>query len=106
LKYCSQVQHPDFVGADMYDYGDGKIKCYCDFSGGLPYDVDETDYSPAATSTSQDSGVGHVQTFERYYGASCYQFDVSGFSFSSVHILFVPNKCVSHTHFCICLVNN
>jgi hypothetical protein len=94
MAWCSQVQHPDFVGAEMYDYGGGKIECYCDFSGGLPDDLNGTDYSPAATSTSQYSGVGPVQTFKETNGASCYRFEVSGFSFSSVDILFVPNKCV------------
>jgi hypothetical protein len=79
MAWCSQVQHPDFVGAEMYDYGGGKIECYCDFSGGLPYDLNGTDYNPAATSTSQYSGVGPVQTFKEKNGASCYRYSVSLF---------------------------
>jgi hypothetical protein len=79
MQYCSQVQHPDFVGVDVYDFGgDGRRWCFCSFSGGLPEDVDATSYSPVAEAI-QGSGVGPVQSSDRTSGASCYRYTVSFF---------------------------
>jgi hypothetical protein len=83
MKWCSQVQHADFVGVEVYDYGvddddDGTMECYCLFSGGLPGDVNETDYSPSAEwYSSYYSGVGPVQNSTGWYGYSCYRYHVS-----------------------------
>jgi hypothetical protein len=76
VKWCSQVQHADSVGVSTYDYGDGTMVCYCHFSGGLPEDVDETDYSPSAQDSSYYSGVGPVQGSSGDYGGSCYRYSV------------------------------
>jgi secreted trypsin-like serine protease len=99
LAWCSQVQHPDFVGVEVDDYGDGTMECFCDFSGSLPEDVNRTDYSPVAWYISYHSGVGPVQNTTGTSGVSCYQYDVSflgcmsGFllciaSYSLLHLLF------------------
>jgi hypothetical protein len=100
VKWCSQVQHPDFVAVEVYDYGYGAVECYCGFSGGLPGDVDATNYSPVASfDFSWFSGVGHVQSSDGSWGYSCYRYDVSflgcmsGFllciaSYSMLHLLF------------------
>jgi hypothetical protein len=75
------------------------VICSCIFSGGLPGDVNETDYNPHATDFGDHFGVGFVQNTTGTSGVSCYQYDVSGFSFiSSVGILFLPYQYVTHTH--------
>jgi hypothetical protein len=79
MKWCSQVlPHPDFVAVETKDFGDGKMECACDFNGGLPGDVDGTDYSPSAEwYYSYYSGVGHVQSSDGSWGYSCYRYHVS-----------------------------
>jgi hypothetical protein len=77
MKWCSQVQHPDFVGVEIDDYGDGIMGCFCGFSGGLPEDVNATDYSPEANYYDTHPGDGPVQSSDGYSGISCYRYDVS-----------------------------
>jgi hypothetical protein len=77
MKWCSQVQHPDFVAVETYDNGDGRRRCTCLFSGGLPEDVDVTDYSPSATYSDREKGAGTVQSTNGWSGISCYRYDVS-----------------------------
>jgi hypothetical protein len=78
MQYCTQVRHPDFVGIEVENYG-SFIGCSCDFSGGLPGDVDATDYIPSATFLYHASGVGPVQSSDGTSGVSCYRYTVSLF---------------------------
>jgi hypothetical protein len=75
IKWCSQVQHPDFVGVEV-DHRWSFVTCVCIFSGGLPEDVNRTDYDPHATDWGNDFGVGFVQNTTGTSGVSCYQYDV------------------------------
>jgi hypothetical protein len=94
MKWCSQVQHPDFACVGVYDYGNGKRECFCGFSGGLPEDVDATSYSPVAEGFP-GSGVGPVQVVDVTPGVSCYRYDVS-FLFGCMSTSFIT-CCISLT---------
>jgi hypothetical protein len=73
MKYCTQVQHPDFVGVELEDFG-SHIDCFCDFSGGFPGDVNANSYIPSATLSYSDSGVGPVESSDDSSGKSCYRY--------------------------------
>jgi hypothetical protein len=101
MKWCSQVlPHPDFVAVEVQDYGDGKKKCRCDFSGGLPEDVDSTDYSPRAKDYISYSGVGPVQNTDGAYGFSCYRYHVSflGCMGGFYYVLHLTHCCIFRLH--------
>jgi hypothetical protein len=92
MQYCSQVQHPDFVGVGAYDLGNGKKKCFCNFSGGLPEDVNATDYSPVASYLFVDYGAGPVQSSDGRSSLSCYRYTPVS--------LFSVKLCLDvHSHF-------
>lgn len=74
LNWCSQVLHDDLVGVEIYYYYD---ECWCDFSGGIPGDIEYTDYNPSADDEYIDYGVGAVMSSTGAYGTSCYRNDVS-----------------------------
>ena len=72
LNLCSQVLHDDLVGVEIdYDFD----TCWCDFSGGIPSDIEYTDYDPSADGI--DYGVGAVLSSDGWTGVSCYKNDVS-----------------------------
>jgi hypothetical protein len=73
MQICSQVQHPDFVGVSTHDYWVGRMWCYCCFSGGLPEDVDATDYNMYYS----NPGDGPVQSSNGRCDTSCYRYNVS-----------------------------
>jgi hypothetical protein len=102
MKWCSQVlPHPDFVAVETKDFGDGKMECACDFNGGLPGDVDGTDYSPSAEwYYSYYSGVGHVQSSDGSWGYSCYRYHVSflGCMGGFYYVLHVTYCCIFRLH--------
>jgi hypothetical protein len=90
MQYCTQVEHPDFVGVDLYDYGDGRRDCLCGFSGGLPQNVTVNSYSPNALYSSSYYGAGPVQSSDGTSGVSCYRYTVS---------LFLVKLCLDvHSH--------
>jgi hypothetical protein len=73
MKYCTQVRHPDFVGVEVDDGGSYNA-CYCDFSGGLPGDVNGADYSPVAEAFP-GSGVGPAEkSTDDSSVKSCYRY--------------------------------
>jgi hypothetical protein len=76
LNWCSQNPHPDLVGVEVYRGKDYMI-CFCDFSGGIPDDLNVTDYSPAAYQLYEYEGVGSIETSDGYSNAVCYSYDVS-----------------------------
>eukprot|EP00956_Cyclotella_meneghiniana_P024254 scaffold48469_cov36-Cyclotella_meneghiniana.AAC.2 len=72
LNWCSHVLHDDLVGVEIfYD----SATCYCDFSGGIPSDIEYTDYDPCADGEYIDYGVGAVLSSDGWIGASCYKND-------------------------------
>jgi ADP-heptose:LPS heptosyltransferase len=72
LAYCSQVKHRWFVGVSTGSW------CECLFSGGLPKDVDATDYNPTASrSFLAFAATGPVQTTNGDPTISCYRYEVS-----------------------------
>jgi hypothetical protein len=75
MVWCSQVQHPDFIGVHvLYFAAENARLCFCLFSGGLPGDVGQFDYDPVAFETRNLDGVGPIESFEYIPGASCYQY--------------------------------
>jgi hypothetical protein len=99
MKWCSQVPHPDFVAVEAHHYGDGKINCFCAFSGGLPEDVDGTDYNPSAVyQNSYSVGVGPVQSSDGPI-SSCYRYDVSFLGCMRVFLLRIASHSQLHLSF-------
>jgi hypothetical protein len=77
LEWCAQVRHPNFVGVEIDYWADDFYTCWCDFSGGLPTDIIETDYEPDALGTFYGSGDGPIETVFPSQGDLCYRYEVS-----------------------------
>ncbi|KAL7479768.1 hypothetical protein ACHAW6_005488 [Cyclotella cf. meneghiniana] len=79
IDWCSQNPHPDLVGVEVYCGLEG-VSCLCIFSGGIPDDIEITDYHPAAAFYRDyefDDGVGAVLAADEDSDAVCYCYDVS-----------------------------
>lgn len=76
INWCLQNPHPDLVGVEIEHY-DNDVYCVCDFSGGLPLDINLSDYHPDADWYDNYDGVGAIFTTDGDPGIVCYRYDVS-----------------------------